>query len=449
MANVLHLIASVVLDALRPHAPTTDSTVYAFQGGNRAGQEPLGSLLAASDGVLYGTTALGSNSTCLLSFGIGCGVAFRLAPTATGYGATILHGFRGPPNDGLHPQGPLAAGAAGTLFGASSEGGTNVCQEPGQIGCGTIFVLTPHGRRYDERVLYNLGANANDGAVPLGGVIADEAGALYATTEFGGGVGGLGAVVKLTPAGGSYTERVIFTFTGVSTGYYPLGGLIIDAQGGLYGTTFSGGADCGGFSAGCGAVFKLTPSPSGTYTETVIYGFLGDADGAYPEASLAMDRTGALYGTTAWGGGSSACQQTDFIGCGTVFKLTPTGSHYTERVLHAFSGGRDGSAPLAGVLVTRDGRVYGTTLLGGDALCATGLGTGCGTLFVLEPRRAGYAFRVVHAFQGGDDGAAPEAAPIAAGSTAFGTTAFGGGSSLCGGSGSEQYGCGTVFSLPL
>jgi uncharacterized repeat protein (TIGR03803 family) len=171
----------------------------------------------------------------------------------------------------------------------------------------------------------------SDGATPLAGLIADNRadnrGALYGTTA-GGGTGNNGTVFKLTPpAKGqtAWTETVLYHFTGGSDGSLPYAGLIADNSGALYGTTQQGGSGCP--PNGCGTVFKLTPSAKGqtAWTETVLYRFTGGSDGATPRAGLFADKQGVLYGTTTVGGGQSGCPQFTalFVGCGTVFKLTP------------------------------------------------------------------------------------------------------------------------------
>jgi hypothetical protein len=174
----------------------------------------------------------------------------------------------------------------------------------------------------------------------VGGLIADATGALYGTTDFGGGTGcSCGTVFKLTPpatSGGPWTETVLYSFTGGSDGAFP-NGLIADASGALYGILGGGGTGCR-----CGTVFKLTPptTAGGSWTETVLYSFTGGADGASPEAGVIADATGALYGTTVEGGGT-VCAPLPVPGCGTMFKLTPpgaTGGPWTETVLHSFAG---------------------------------------------------------------------------------------------------------------
>jgi uncharacterized repeat protein (TIGR03803 family) len=168
------------------------------------------------------------------------------------------------------------------------------------------------------------------GATPYGVLIADASGALYGTTLAGGaGSGpGSGTVFKLTPpttAGGTWTESVLYSFTGTTDGANPYyGALIADASGALYGTTVNGGA------AGGGTVFKLTPptTAGGTWTESVLYSFTSTTDGAKPYGGLIADASGALYGTTP------------NPGSGTVFKLTPpttAGGTWTARFTVKFS----------------------------------------------------------------------------------------------------------------
>lgn len=200
-----------------------------------------------------------------------------------------------------------------------------------------------------ESVLYSF-KGGNDGAsAVLGNLVADKQGNLYGTTPYGGTAnskctnGSCGVVFKITPAG---KEKVLYRFTGGADGGFPQSGLAIDAQGNLYGTTFSGGiANCSG--NGCGTVFKVTPSG----TETVLYSFTNGNDGALPKGGLVLDKLGNLYGTTEVGIASTF---------GTVFKLTPSG---TETVLHYFAGGTaDGADPSYGnLLMDANGNLYGTT----------------------------------------------------------------------------------------
>jgi uncharacterized repeat protein (TIGR03803 family) len=168
-------------------------------------------------------------------------------------------------------------------------------------------------------------------------------------------------VFRLNPSGGGvYTENVLYSFAGAKDGALPNAPLILDANGGLYGTTNQGGGSSNCFSFGCGTVFKLTPV-GGAYKESVLHGFQGGTtDGAQPDSSLFLDFNGALYGTT-FEGGSSNCS----FGCGTVFKLTPaSGGTYTESVLYSFKNGADGGEPAAPLVRSNDSILYGTTFFG-------------------------------------------------------------------------------------
>jgi len=185
--------------------------------------------------------------------------------------------------------------------------------------------------------------------------LADGSGALYGTAVVGGDCAiqplyGCGVVFKLTPSASGYTFSVLHAFQGGDDGSWPVAGLIADKNGALYGTTQYGGG-----SANDGTVFKLTPSRSG-YSESVLYAFAGGNDGALPVACLTSDKRGALYGTTSSGGAANS---------GTIFTLTPSASGYSERVLHTFLGGSDGADPVAGLIIGKTGILYGTTQSGG------------------------------------------------------------------------------------
>src|SRR3954447_4075935 len=172
-------------------------------------------------------------------------------------------------------------------------------------------------------------------------------------------------------------ERVLYSFAGGSDGAFPEAGLVMDAQGNLYGATENGGsAECGG--SGCGTVFKLAPDG----TETVLHAFSETGDGVYPIAALAIDAAGNLYGTTFNGGDSAG---------GVVFRVTPKGK---ETLLHSFGAGSDGSRPDAGLVIDDAGNFYGTTSGGGAA--------GHGTVFRITPSGGE---RVIYSFAGGSDGA--------------------------------------------
>jgi len=336
---------------------------------------------------------------------------------------SVVHSFTGG-SDGSTPIGILTLDKAGNLYGVAAGGGASQN--------GVVFELTRGpGGHWTETELYSF-AGGNDGAGPVGGVIFDKAGNLYGVTQGGGGngcFGGCGTVFELTPgANGQWTEAVLYAFTGGSDGGSPTANLIFDAAGNLYGTTEAGGnASCGG----CGTVFKLTPRQNGHWTETVLHAFKGHSDGALPLfAGVIFDGAGNLYGTTLSGGKYDN---------GTVFELAPAkAGRWKKTILHAFKGGSDGASPAAG-LVLVGGILYGTTYNGGDesAGCPS---AGCGTVFQLSAKGGGkWTETVIHRFQG-SDGIESLATPIfdKAGNL-YGTT-FEGGSGNCGV-------CGTAFEL--
>ena len=288
---------------------------------------------------------------------------------------------------GLGPQGGLVFDKAGNIYGVTSEGG--------QFRDGTVFKLTINANGGPvESVLHSFKPGGQDGLSPNGGLILDASGNLYGTTYSGGnrpcthysGTHGCGTVYELIPQpDGTWAEQVLHDFTGGGgDGTNPYAGLVFDAAGNLYGTTYYGGdtKECG--KAGCGTVFELTPGADGTWQEKILLNFHPHA-GTNPDAALTLDASGNLYGTTLYGG-------TGFNG--TVFELTPsTSGEWNETVLHNFSSGpSDGATPESGVTFDGGGNLYGTTFLGGDA--------GYGILYELTPSGGGiWTETVVHNFQ--------------------------------------------------
>jgi uncharacterized repeat protein (TIGR03803 family) len=337
----------------------TYRVLYSFQSGSD-GTEPWGGVIRNVNGALYGTTFTGGSSDY--------GTVFKLSNTGK---ETILHSFTGAP-DGRGPYSGVVADANGNLYGTTFFGGKLSCGRYME-GCGTVFKLSKSGK---ETVLYTF-TGGSDGANSSAGLIMDARGNLYGTTFYGGDLScgqngqGCGTVFKLSRSG---KETVLHSFTG-KDGANPYAGLIMDAQGNLYGTTIFGDNLACGLGLGCGGVFKL----SKTGSETVLYSFTGHADGGVPYAGVIVDAKLNLYGTTTIGGASC---------CGTVFKLTPTGK---ETVLYSFTGGSDGLAPYAGVIQDSRGNLYGTTYQGGSG--------GYGTVFKLS--KTGKE-TVLHAFSGAD-----------------------------------------------
>jgi uncharacterized repeat protein (TIGR03803 family) len=258
------------------------------------GADPL-SLTTDANGNLFGTT---SNEGQW-----GYGTVFEVVTTGTGYALASLFSFDDHPNGAESAS--LITDANGNLFGTTAFGG------PGSgVCCGTVFEIMETSTGYARTPTTLVSFNNSNGAYPLGRLIFDASGALYGTTR-DGGTGNSGTVFKLAPptiAGGTWTESVLYSFTGGSDGANPYAGLITDASGALYGTTYDGG------TGNSGTVFKLAPPTiaGGTWTESVLYSFTGGIDGANPSGNLIADASGALYGTTVNAGG----------GYGTVFKLT-------------------------------------------------------------------------------------------------------------------------------
>jgi uncharacterized repeat protein (TIGR03803 family) len=289
---------------------------------------------------------------------------------------TTLYSFTGGA-DGNTPFGSLIKDKAGNLYGTASWGGFEAgnCTYNGGYGtgCGTVFELTRSGRSWSFNVIHSFGGYPDDGANPDHEFLAlDKNGNLYGTTYYGGtlpcsGQPGCGTVFELTPSQNGWTETMLYSFPqGGNGAFSPDAGVAVDKNGNLYGTTFHGG----NFLAG--TVYKLTSSG----TETLLHTFTGGADGGYPYGGLILDKKGNLYGTTQYGGTGLNCGSP---GCGTVFKIAPDG---TETVLYTFQGGNDGEWPWAGVILDKQGNLYGTTWVGGGTGCG---GNGCGTVFKLAP----------------------------------------------------------------
>jgi uncharacterized repeat protein (TIGR03803 family) len=267
-------------------------------------------------------------------------LAFAFAASASAeWKEKVLYSFQGLP-DGAYPAGGVVFDKAGNLYGATTDGGANNC--PGIAQCGTVFQLTPPAKKSDpwtETVLYVFkGVNSNDGETPVGGVIFDQAGNLYGTTAYGG----------------------------------------------------SGGCQLFGGRTGCGTIYELVPpqKKGDPWTEVVIYNFQSGNDGYFPWGDLTFDKQGSLYGATQFGGGKGTTCNSFYQFCGTVFKLSPPktkGGKWTEKVLHSFAGGKDGANPNGGLVLDSKGAIYGTTFYGGSTNCKTDAGVGCGTAFELTP----------------------------------------------------------------
>jgi uncharacterized repeat protein (TIGR03803 family) len=261
-----------------------------------------------------------------------------------------------------------------------------------------------------EKVLHSFRNNSKGGVNPYAGLIFDTAGNLYGTTVHGG-AHCCGTVFELTPkAGGGWTEKVLHNFPATDRDGQGPGAVIFDSAGNLYGTTGAGGAYDEGI------VFELTPETGGGWTEKILHAFGNGRDGIQPYAALAFDTAGNLFGTTSAGGAYNG---------GTVFELMPrVGGGWTEKVLHEFGNGSDGSYPVAVLTLDSAGNLYGTTVSGGSGCVG-----GCGTVFELTPKAGGrWTENVLHNFDhNGRDGFYPTAGLLfdAAGNL-YGTTEWGG-----------------------
>jgi uncharacterized repeat protein (TIGR03803 family) len=341
----------------------------------------------------------------------------------------VLHNFNG--KDGYEPKAGLIFDPSGNLYGTTIFGGTSF-EEGGAYGYGTVFELRPKaGGGWAEKVLYSFCSLTNciDGDYPSG-LIFDTSGNLYGTTSEGGAYGG-GTVFELTPkAAGGWAEKVLYSFNANSTdGYGSLAGLVFDASGNIYGTTYFGGA------SGNGTVFELMPKADSGWVEKVLYSFNGGTDGNGVNAGLIIDALGNLYGTTSEGGTHYA---------GTVFRLThKADGRWTEKILHNFGyyNGKDGSTPNGSLILDARGNLYGTTYFGGDRICD---GYGCGAVFELTPKAGGsWTETVLHNFNAnGKDGYYPQANLIFDASGNLYSTTYEGGGYICG-----YYTCGTAFEL--
>jgi uncharacterized repeat protein (TIGR03803 family) len=410
MMKMMTIMAAALLLALPSHAYAADVTVLHTFTGGKDGSYPDGSLTADSDGNFYGTTQIGG--------AFGAGTLFELSPAPDGkWRFSVLYTFTGG-TDGGNPLGSLVFDASGNAYATVSSGGAN--------GLGAVFELSPPahrapGKAWVEQVLYSF-QGGSDGNQPHGNLIFDAAGNLYGTTVYGGKthIGcepakGCGTIYELSPAGGgSWSERVIHRFADAfGEGAEPRVGLVMDASGNLYGTTYEGGNNeqCNG--DGCGSVFEMiapaagkkrwqfknlidfngidgalawgaltltadgalfgTTLFGGTNNDGIVFSFTQESgrwkfgtvynfdglNGLQPAGNLAFDAAGNLYGATYEGGAND---------WGSIFQLVPGPNGWTENLLYSFvvSGKRFGANPLGGVIIDAAGNLYLTTNQGGN-----------------------------------------------------------------------------------
>jgi uncharacterized repeat protein (TIGR03803 family) len=420
----------------------TLTTLYSFPGEEGAFPEAG---LVLNNGALYGTTYAG---------GSGWGTVFKLSPPtppATAWTPAQLYAFTGGA-DGANPRAGVIFSSRGVIFGTTEQGGA--------YGYGEVFSLTPAaGGKWTQAVVYSFTGQGGDGAYPEAGlVLSPKSGLLYGTT-YGGGTAGYGTVFSLTPAvGGTWTEKVLYSFAGSPDGANPLAGLTLSTKGVLYGTTYGGGG------LGWGTVFELT-QPAGVWTESVLYSFNGApsgagespptpcgttgqpaCDGGAPAGSLLVNATtGVLSGTTTLGGDPTGCPQGGYEqGCGTVFQLTPPtppATTWTETLLYTFGPPQNAMLPSYTLAAPASGNpIYGTAFTGASSsfACFPESYTGCGMVFVLQapkPPATAWTLSTMAVFNG-DNGGGPNGVILSPG-LLYGTTYEGG---LSGG-------YGTVFQI--
>ncbi len=362
-----HLTVLALLGAAaavtKAQSTPTFTNLYSFTGGSDRGL-PNGPLALGRDGNLYGTTNLGNNSP---------GTVFKITPAGA---FASIYQFIGT-SDGVGPT-SLTLGTDGNFYGATTGQLTN--------SSGNVFRVTPTG----TYTLLNRSTNPSSNG-PLTSVLPGSDGNLYGTTASGGTTNTNGTVFQLTAAG---TLTVLHSFAGGTDGSNPIAQLTQGSDGNFYGTTVGGGTN------NDGTLFELTPQG----TLTTLHQFAGGTDGHGPSAKLVRASDGSLYGTAPTGGAN---------GRGTVFKLDTAGRFTT---LYAFAGGSDGQTPTAGLILASDGNLYGTTSTGGT--------DGGGTVFQLTP--AG-ALTTVYSFAG--SGVGPGALVETSDGTLYGTTRTGGNNS--------------------
>jgi uncharacterized repeat protein (TIGR03803 family) len=376
------------------------------------GQNPYGALTQGTDGYLYGTTYYGGTHTF--------GSVFKVAPDAK---FTTLYSFcptdvNGDCTDGAEPYGGLVQSTDGSFYGTTTIGGPDEG--------GTVFKITSDGTL---TTLYGF----VPGTYPYAALIQATDGNFYGTTSEGGAYG-YGNVFEITPGGTLTTLYSFCSLSNCADGSYPDGGLIQAADGNFYGTTAAGGSGSSSPKGGGGTVFKITPAG----TLTTLYNFCSQSDctdGEGPTGALVQSADGDFYGTTSDGGANLFCDA-EFGGCGTVFRITPSGALATIYSFCYRNGCTDGTFPSAGLVLATDGSLYGTTKMGGD--------DDAGSIFKTTP---GGTLTTLYSFcrqPGCTDGEYPVAALVQDTNGEFyGTASQGGPGLFCG------YGCGTIFSLSV
>jgi len=404
-ASTIVAIVALALIAL-PAGAQNFSIVNSFTGG-AAGLGPQVGVTMDRGGNLYGTTTRGGYLGGDCQQQLGCGLVYKLTPHGTSWTLSSLYGFTAG-SDGDVPLSRVVFGPDGALYGTTFYGGTG-CQGN---GCGTIYRLAPPANicrsvscPWTETILHRF--DGADGARPVGDIVFDRSGNIYGTTEEGG-TNNFGTVFQLTHSSGQWVLNTLFSFSFVN-GTSPQTGVILDPAGNLYGSTSGGGN-------GEGVIFELSPSGSG-WTDTTLYAFHDGLDGGTPDGGLVLDSAGNLYGTTFTGGSD---------GRGVVYQLSPSNGSWSITTLHSFTGGEQGGTIFASLTFDPAGNLYGVTTNAGL--------NGTGNVFELTPSNGGWTYTDLYDFPA--SGGNPYGTLLWNNGTLYGTTLYGG-----------MDGLGTVFAV--
>jgi uncharacterized repeat protein (TIGR03803 family) len=336
MSRILAILAATV-SLVSAASSGSSKVIYSFAGGPD-GEYTDTDLAMDNQGNLYGTSVQGGKYSS--------GTVFEVTPSGT---HTVLYSFTGGA-DGGEPYKGVTLDAQGDLYGTAVSGGAGACDG----GCGVVYKLTNSRENWTWSLVHSF-TGGKDGSGPGTRVTIDKNGNLYGTTPTGGAYG-LGVVYQMkVDASGHWSEKVIHAFTGGKDGAGGSAGrLLLDAAGNLYGVCTAGGAN------GQGVVFELTPTPAGNWNFTMLYAFKGQPDAGFPYSGLIRDGAGNLYGTSYYSGANNV---------GAVYRLRPSSTgQWTETVLYSFQGGAaDGSGPIGTLVSDRVGNLYGTTSEGGAA----------------------------------------------------------------------------------
>lgn len=324
--------------------PATSTLVKKFDfGGLINGGNPLGTLIQAKNGKLYGLTSAGGKDDA--------GVLFEFDPATSSYSKKVeLTGQA----DGNAPYGSLMEASDGNLYGVTSGGGAN--------GYGVLFQFNPLSSAYNVKFDFD---DVVSGMAPQSSLIQANDGKLYGTAEYGG-THGDGLIFQYDIATSVFTKKFEFNDLEKITGKYAIGAMIQASNGMLYGMGYNGGID------NSGVVYKFDPSTS-TFNKE--FDFHKASEGSHPVASMVQAKDKMLYGVTQFGGIKNN---------GTIFQYDPAFDKYTKK--YDFDLTTTGDAPIGSLLLAADGKLYGTTAYGGA--------NDKGVLFQFDPASSAFVKKI-------------------------------------------------------